>query len=252
MQLTREPPLPSRSSEAAIGPARRRPVLHVARPAFVSSCAVVRRPRKRGNFVLPEIQSASRQREVVGWRGEQDPTSVYKLPVVAPPPRQHDQLLGGGGGGGTYKSGNALPLGPFHLKLSAYFFGLAFSSLLGFDWVISYFHPARQGRACGSVIGRRDRVTTTGRACSAWHAGRGYSDDWARVSERRQYQITAATSCLSALGVSRGHERCRAGAAGSGRNTHHCARRSAPHPQPCRTPASYACWTEGRWWTSSP
>mmetsp|Transcript_37743 Transcript_37743/g.93813 ORF Transcript_37743/g.93813 Transcript_37743/m.93813 type:complete len:89 (-) Transcript_37743:429-695(-) len=29
------------------------------------------------------------------------------------------------GGGGMYRSGKARPLGPFHLKLSAYFFGRA-------------------------------------------------------------------------------------------------------------------------------
>jgi hypothetical protein len=54
------------------------------------------------------------------------------------------QLLGGGGGGGggLYRSGKSRLLGPFHLKLSAYCFGLLKSSLLGAARVTSYFQPA--------------------------------------------------------------------------------------------------------------
>ena len=63
---------------------------------------------------------------------------------------------GGGGGGGLYRSGKLRPFGPFHLKLSEYFLGLALSSLFGLGWMISYFQPAvgrasAQGRVGGSL-----------------------------------------------------------------------------------------------------
>ena len=103
-------------------------------------------------------------------------------PIAAAP-----HCFGGGGGGGLYSAGKVRPLAatarlesmrrvsergergaprrgsscavgwvdgtscdlpPFHLKLSEYFFGLAFSSLLGLDWATSYFQPLRSVSHC--------------------------------------------------------------------------------------------------------
>lgn len=52
-----------------------------------------------------------------------------------------------------YRSGKLRPFGPFHLKLSEYFLGLALSSLFGLGWMISYFQPLRsQKRAASSGV----------------------------------------------------------------------------------------------------